>query len=153
MDPFKIHESIEHMTIATKRVPFERIVRVIGELAECASAQGLIGGQVVDIYSEVTSDVGLDQLEFIHIHKTASLLEGSVVSGATLWVNDHEIVKLRKFARFIGLLFQVVDDIHYVEKSSQELGKTAGRDMLADKTTYPNLIGDFAEKLSREAQE
>ncbi|KAL2551833.1 Heterodimeric geranylgeranyl pyrophosphate synthase large subunit 1 [Forsythia ovata] len=151
--------AFEHMAIGTKGVPSERIVRVIGELAKCIGSEGLVAGQVVDICSEGNSDVGLDHLEFIHIHKTAALLEGSVVLGAILGgANDQEVAKLRKFARCIGLLFQVVDDILDVTKSSQELGKTAGKDLLADKTTYPKLIGidksrEFAEKLNREAQE
>ncbi|CAI9781001.1 unnamed protein product [Fraxinus pennsylvanica] len=151
--------AFEHMAVATKGVPSERIVRVIGELAKCIGSEGLVAGQVVDICSEGNADVGLDHLEFIHIHKTAALLEGSVVLGAILGgANDQEVEKLRKFARCIGLLFQVVDDILDVTKSSQELGKTAGKDLLADKTTYPKLIGidksrEFAAKLNREAQE
>ncbi|KAK6152968.1 hypothetical protein DH2020_012607 [Rehmannia glutinosa] len=151
--------SFEHIAIATKGVSSERIVRVIGELAKCIGSEGLVAGQVVDICSEGMTEVGLDHLEFIHLHKTAALLEGSVVLGAILGgANDEEVEKLRKFARNIGLLFQVVDDILDVTKSSQELGKTAGKDLVADKTTYPKLLGieksrDFAEKLNREAQE
>ncbi|KAK6128477.1 hypothetical protein DH2020_037780 [Rehmannia glutinosa] len=151
--------SFEHIAIATKGVSSERIVRVIGELAKCIGSEGLVAGQVVDICSEGMTEVGLDHLEFIHLHKTAALLEGSVVLGAILGgANDDEVEKLRKFARNIGLLFQVVDDILDVTKSSQELGKTAGKDLVADKTTYPKLLGieksrEFAEKLNREAQE
>nr|ALT16902.1 geranylgeranyl diphosphate synthase 2 [Leucosceptrum canum] len=151
--------SFEHVATATKGVPPERIVRVMGELAKCIGSEGLVAGQVVDICSEGMSEVGLDHLEFIHLHKTAALLEGSVVLGAILGGgNDEEIEKLRKFAKCIGLLFQVVDDILDVTKSSEELGKTAGKDLVADKTTYPKLIGieksrEFAEELNREAQE
>ncbi|KAL2498181.1 Heterodimeric geranylgeranyl pyrophosphate synthase large subunit 1 [Abeliophyllum distichum] len=151
--------AFEHMAIATKGVPSERIVRVIGELARSIGSEGLVEGQVVDICSEGNSDVGLDHLEFIHIHKTTALLEGSIVLGAILGgANDEEVAKLRKFARCIWLLFQVVDDILDVTKSSQELGKTPGKDLLADKNNYPKLIGidklrEFTEKWSREAQE
>ncbi|PIN22249.1 Geranylgeranyl pyrophosphate synthase/Polyprenyl synthetase [Handroanthus impetiginosus] len=151
--------SFEHVATTTKGVPSERIVRVIGELAKCIGSEGLVAGQVVDICSEGMTEVGLDHLEFIHIHKTAALLEGSVVLGAILGgANDKQVEKLRKFARSIGLLFQVVDDILDVTKSSHELGKTAGKDLVADKTTYPKLLGleksrEFAAKLNREAQE
>ncbi|KAL2551784.1 Heterodimeric geranylgeranyl pyrophosphate synthase large subunit 1 [Forsythia ovata] len=77
--------SFEHMAIATKGVPSERIVRVIGELAKCDGAEGLIGGQVVDICSQGKSDVGFDLLEFIHIHKTAALFEGSAVPSLQVY--------------------------------------------------------------------
>nr|AGL91645.1 geranyl diphosphate synthase large subunit [Catharanthus roseus] len=151
--------AFEHIATATKGVSSERIVRVVGELAKCIGSEGLVAGQVVDVCSEGIADVGLEHLEFIHIHKTAALLEGSVVLGAIVGgANDEQISKLRKFARCIGLLFQVVDDILDVTKSSQELGKTAGKDLVADKVTYPKLLGidksrEFAEKLNREAQE
>lgn len=150
--------SFEHIATATKGVTSDRILRAIGELAKCIGSEGLVAGQVVDICSE-GADVGLDHLEFIHLHKTAALLEGSVVLGAIMGGgSDEEIEKLRKFARSIGLLFQVVDDILDVTKSSEELGKTAGKDLVADKTTYPKLLGieksrEFAEKLNKEAQE
>lgn len=150
--------SFEHIATATKNVSPNRILRAVAELAKCVGSEGLVAGQVVDICSE-GADVGLDQLEFIHLHKTAALLEASVVLGAIMGGgSDEEIEKLRKFARSIGLLFQVVDDILDVTKSSEELGKTAGKDLVADKTTYPKLLGieksrEFAEKLNKEAQE
>ncbi|KAE8699976.1 Geranylgeranyl pyrophosphate synthase [Hibiscus syriacus] len=98
----------------------------------------LVADQVVDISSEGLTDVGLGHLEYIHVHKTAALLESSVVLGAILGGGcDEDVERLRKFARYIGLLFQVVDDILDVTNSSKELGKTADKDLLADKVTYP----------------
>ncbi|CAN0911980.1 Geranylgeranyl pyrophosphate synthase, chloroplastic [Linum grandiflorum] len=151
--------AFEHVAVATVNVSPARIVRAIGELAKVIGGEGLVAGQVVDISSEGNSEVGLEELEFIHIHKTAKLLEGSVVLGAILGGGtDDEVERLRRYARGIGLLFQVVDDILDVTKSSQELGKTAGKDLVADKVTYPKLMGiekskEFAEKLNQEAQE
>ncbi|KAL0360726.1 UNVERIFIED_CONTAM: Geranylgeranyl pyrophosphate synthase, chloroplastic [Sesamum radiatum] len=131
-----------------------------GELAKAIGTEGLVAGQVVDLScTGNNANVGLDTLEFIHIHKTAALLEASVVLGAILGGgSDEQVEKLRTFARKIGLLFQVVDDILDVTKSSEELGKTAGKDLAADKTTYPKLLGlekarEFAEKLNEEAKE
>ncbi|CAI0429260.1 unnamed protein product [Linum tenue] len=138
---------------------FEHIAVATPKLAKVIGGEGLVAGQVVDISSEGNSEVGLKELEFIHIHKTAKLLEGSVVLGAILGGgSDDEVERLRRYARDIGLLFQVVDDILDVTKSSQELGKTAGKDLVADKVTYPKLMGieksrEFAEKLNEEAKE
>lgn len=151
--------AFEHLATATatRGVPASRVVQAVGELAQCIGAEGLVAGQVVDICSEGMEQVGLQHLEFIHLHKTAALLEGSVVVGAILGgAGDDVIEKLRKYARCTGLLFQVVDDILDVTKSSEELGKTAGKDVVADKTTYPKLIGiersrEFAGELNREA--
>ncbi|KAM7517155.1 hypothetical protein LguiA_006738 [Lonicera macranthoides] len=150
--------AFEYIATATTGVSPVRIVAAVGELAKSIGTEGLVAGQVVDIASTGMSNVGLDQLEFIHVHKTAALLEASVVLGAILGGGSKEQVeKLRKFARCIGLLFQVVDDILDVTKSSQELGKTAGKDLVADKMTYPKLMGlekskEFAEKLNEDAK-
>ncbi|XP_010526741.1 PREDICTED: geranylgeranyl pyrophosphate synthase 7, chloroplastic-like [Tarenaya hassleriana] len=153
--------AFEHVVVATEGISPARVVRAVGELARCVGSEGLVAGQVVDLSSEGLNqeEVGLEHLEFIHVHKTAALLEASVVIGAIMGGgSDEEIERLRQFARCIGLLFQVVDDILDVTKSSQELGKTAGKDLIADKLTYPKLMGleksmEFAEKLKREAQE
>ncbi|CAN1227784.1 Geranylgeranyl pyrophosphate synthase, chloroplastic [Linum perenne] len=144
--------SFEHVAAQTpKTVSPERIVRSIAELGSSVGAAGLVAGQIVDIASE-----GID-LEYIHIHKTGRLLEAAVVCGAILGGADEESVKkVRKYSRCVGLLFQVVDDILDVTKSSEELGKTAGKDLASDKATYPKLLGldgarKFAAKLVNEA--
>jgi geranylgeranyl diphosphate synthase type II len=122
-------------------------------------SEGLVAGQVVDIASEGDPSVGLETLEYVHTHKTAVLLEFAVVSGAFLGgASEDKISRLSKYVVSVGLLFQVVDDILDVTKSSAELGKTAGKDLLADKATYPKLLGlekskEFAEELSRKAKE
>ncbi|KAE8672622.1 Geranylgeranyl pyrophosphate synthase [Hibiscus syriacus] len=149
--------AFEHIAVSTLGVTPSRIVRAVGEIAKAIGTEGLVAGQVVDITSEGLTDVGLDHLEFIHLHKTAALLEASVVMGAILrGACDDDVERLRKFARCIGLLFQVVDDILDVTKYSKELGKTAGKDLMADKATYPKLIGiekswEFADKLKTDA--
>jgi len=137
-----------------------RVVRATFELARCIGSEGLVAGQVVDLAMTGASEVvPLERLEYIHLHKTAALLEASVVMGAIIGGGtDEQIERLRKYARSIGLLFQVVDDILDVTKSSEELGKTAGKDLASDKTTYPKLLGleksrEFAEKLLSDAKE
>ncbi|EPS67835.1 hypothetical protein M569_06939, partial [Genlisea aurea] len=153
--------AFEHVARATAEegIPADKIVRSIAELAKCVGAEGLVAGQVVDISSEGLESVTLQDLEFIHLHKTAALLEAAVVMGAIIGGGDDEKVeKLRKFARSIGLLFQVVDDILDITRSSDELGKTAGKDLASDKTTYPKILGLdksrlFADKLKKVALE
>ncbi|CAN1227792.1 Geranylgeranyl pyrophosphate synthase, chloroplastic [Linum perenne] len=78
-------------------------------------------------------------LDYIHIHKKAWLLEVTVVilGGA----DEESVEKVRKYLRCVRLLFQVVDDILDVMKSSEELGKTASKDLRSDKATYPKILG------------
>ncbi|KAK4482110.1 hypothetical protein RD792_010416 [Penstemon davidsonii] len=151
--------AFEHLVTATKQVPHKRIVRVTGELAKCMGSNGLMAGQAADMSSEGTSSESLDHVKWIHLHKTAALLEGSAVMGAVSGgANDEDIEKLRNFARCIGLMFQVVDDVLDVIKCSEDLGKTSGKDLVSDKATFPKLIGierskEYAMDLNREAQE
>ncbi|PKI41592.1 hypothetical protein CRG98_037992 [Punica granatum] len=150
--------AFEQIAVKTEGVPPARIVRAIGELARLIGAEGVVAGQVADVSSEGMSNVGLKELEFIHLKKTAALLEASVVLGAIMGGGSNdEVEKLRSFARSTGLLFQVVDDILDVTKSSQELGKTAGKDLVAGKVTFPKLLGieksrEFAKELNQNAQ-
>ncbi|KAF8049488.1 hypothetical protein N665_2200s0002 [Sinapis alba] len=154
--------AFEHMTVMSSGlVAPERTVRMVIELAKAIGTKGLVAGQVVDLSSEGINpvDAGLERLEFIHLHKTSALLEAAAVLGAIMGGGtEEEIERLRKYARCIGLLFQVVDDILDVTKSTEELGKSAGKDVMAGKLTYPRLIGleksrELVEKLSREAEE
>nr|AAB67730.1 pregeranygeranyl pyrophosphate synthase [Arabidopsis thaliana] len=151
--------AFEHMT--TAEISSERMVWAVRELARSIGTRGLVAGQAMDISSEGLdlNEVGLEHLEFIHVHKTAVLLETAAVLGAIIGGgSDEEIESVRKFARCIGLLFQVVDDILDETKSSEELGKTAGKDQLAGKLTYPKLIGlekskEFVKRLTKDARQ
>eukprot|EP00955_Chlamydomonas_euryale_P113772 366232-Chlamydomonas_euryale.AAC.14 len=133
--------SFEHIARDTKGADAGAVLRVIMELGRAVGAQGLTAGQVVDIKSE-DQVVGLQTLEYIHHHKTAALLEASVVCGAILGgADDATVEKLRKYALNIGLAFQVVDDILDVTATTEQLGKTAAKDLAVNKTTYPKLLG------------
>lgn len=135
--------SFEYIARETRGVPAERVVQVIVEMGKAVGAEGLVGGQVVDIKSEGAGEkVGLDTLKYIHEHKTAALLEAAVVCGAILGGADEaDVARLRKYSRDIGLAFQVVDDILDITATTEELGKTAGKDLASAKTTYPSLVG------------
>jgi geranylgeranyl diphosphate synthase, type II len=86
--------------------------------------------------------VGLAALEYIHVHKTARHLEAAAVSGAVGGGGgEAEVGRVRRYARAVGLLFQVVDDVLDVTRTSEQLGKTARKDGAAGKATYPRLMG------------
>jgi geranylgeranyl diphosphate synthase type II len=133
--------AFEMVALRSPGVPAERLLAVVGELSLASGAPGLVGGQVVDLECE-GKDVDLETLEYIHLHKTGALLRACVITGAQIAGAAPELLEaLRTYARGIGLAFQIIDDILDVTASSEVLGKTAGKDLTADKTTYPKLLG------------
>ena len=134
--------AFEYIATQTRQVPAERVLQVVARVARAVGAAGLVGGQVVDLESEGRSDVSLETLNFIHNHKTAALLEASVVSGAILaGAADADLQRLSRYAQNIGLAFQIVDDVLDITATQEELGKTAGKDLQAQKATYPSFWG------------
>jgi geranylgeranyl diphosphate synthase, type II len=117
-------------------------VRIIEEIARgTGTIDGMIGGQVVDLEAE-HSKADVATLEYIHRAKTAALITASVVSGGLYAEADSDsIQRLRSFGQNIGLAFQIVDDVLDVTQTSEQLGKTAGKDVSAEKVTYPALFG------------
>ena len=133
--------AFEMVSLRSPGVSSERLLNVVGELSLVAGAPGLVGGQVVDLECE-GKEVDLETLEYIHLHKTGALLKACVRTGAMIAGADTKMLEaLTKYARGIGLAFQIIDDILDVTSNSETLGKTAGKDLLADKTTYPKLLG------------
>jgi geranylgeranyl diphosphate synthase, type II len=128
--------------LALLQCPAEARVRIIEEIARgTGTVGGMIGGQVVDLESEkIKPDAKV--LEYIHRSKTGALITASLVSGGLYAQGSAaQVESLRKFGRAIGLAFQIVDDILDVTQSSEQLGKTAGKDTASDKATYPALFG------------
>jgi geranylgeranyl diphosphate synthase type II len=143
--------AFEHVAMETKNVPYDRLLRIVAILGRAVGAAGLVGGQVVDLESEGKTNVCLETLNFIHNHKTAALLEASVTSGSILaGVSDVDLQHLSHYAKHIGLAFQIVDDILDITATQEELGKTAGKDLRAQKATYPSVWG--LEESRRQAQ-
>jgi len=138
-----LSESFEHCATNTpKDVPAERVVEVLRRLGKSVGPVGLAGGQVMDLQCEGKEGVTLDQLRWIHAHKTAALLQVSVATGAILaGATAEEVAALDAYALDVGLAFQVADDILDVTATSEDLGKTAGKDEEVEKTTYPKLLG------------
>jgi len=153
--------AFEYVAKNTKGVPAERVLKVLEIMTECVGPLGLAGGQVLDLKSEGKGfgEVTIDTLQWIHTYKTAALLKAAVASGAVLaGATDAEVEKCIIYAQKIGLAFQVADDILDLTASTEDLGKTAGKDLEADKTTYPKLLGlersrEVAQELVDEAKE
>eukprot|EP00887_Chlorella_sp_A99_P002333 scaffold10.g2333.t1 len=167
--------AFEYIARETRGVAADRVLRV----GKAVGSEGLVAGQVVDIKSEGAGEaVGVETLQYIHEHKTAALLEAAVVSGAILGgAGEVDVDRLRKYSRAIGLAFQaraaggadriglrwssvarpVIDDILDITATTEELGKTAGKDLASAKTTYPSLLGlerskQIADELIEEAK-
>ena len=134
--------AFEYIAAQTQNVPAGRVLQVIARLARAVGASGLVGGQVVDLESEGKSNIQEETLNFIHTHKTGALLEACVVCGGILaGATDADQERLSGYAKNIGLAFQIVDDILDITATHEELGKTAGKDLQAQKATYPSLWG------------
>jgi geranylgeranyl diphosphate synthase type II len=133
--------AFEHIATQTRGVPADHLLQIVALLGRAVGGAGLVGGQVVDLESE-GKDVSLETLDFIHTHKTAALLEVSVISGAILTgASAEQQQRLTRYAQHIGLAFQVVDDILDITSTQEELGKSIGKDLEAKKVTYPSLWG------------
>ena len=117
-------------------------VKIIEEIARgTGTINGMIGGQVVDLESERTRP-DHETLQYIHRSKTAALITASVVAGGIYaGGSDSQVESLRSYGQSIGLAFQIVDDILDVTQTSEQLGKTAGKDVASEKATYPALFG------------
>jgi geranylgeranyl diphosphate synthase, type II len=120
----------------------ESSISIIREIAHATGTiEGMIGGQVVDLEAEHLKP-DLTTLEYIHRAKTAALITASVVSGGIFaGATADDISRLRTYGQSIGLAFQIVDDVLDLTQTSEQLGKTAGKDAAAEKTTYPALFG------------
>ena len=144
--------AFEFLVVQTKGVAAQQLLQVVAKLAHAVAATGLVGGQVVDLQSEGLQNIDIETLNFIHAHKTGALLEASILSGAMLAKADNEVLqKLSCYASYIGLAFQIVDDVLDVIGTQEELGKTPGKDQKAQKVTYPSLWG--IEESKRKSQE
>lgn len=123
-------------------LPAETRVSLIAELANAAGAEGMIGGQVIDIANETRTDVDQNNLVNMYAHKTGALIRvactmGCMVAGA----NDKMLTAATEYAQRLGLAFQIVDDILDVTGTPELLGKPIGSDAAHHKTTFVTLLG------------
>jgi geranylgeranyl diphosphate synthase type II len=114
---------------------------IIRELAEAAGSRQLIAGQVADLEGEGRK-LSAAQLKYIHERKTSALLCCSVrLGGMSANASAAQLRALTQFGYNVGVAFQIIDDILDVTQTSEQLGKTAGKDMAAEKATYPSIVG------------
>jgi geranylgeranyl diphosphate synthase type II len=131
-------------------------VDIIGGIARALGTEGMIGGQVVDIESE-GKPATRETVEYIHKNKTAALIRACVRTGALLAdASAKDLDNLSAYGDYVGLAFQVVDDILDEEGTTEQLGKDAGSDKERGKVTFPSVCGmaeskRYAQELIRKA--
>ena len=123
-------------------VSAESRVAMAASLARASGSRGMVGGQALDLEAEGrVLDVAM--LEHIHIHKTGALIRASVQMGILAHgaLDEERAERLDRYAKCLGLAFQIQDDVLDVEGDTDAIGKTAGRDQELNKATYPSLVG------------
>lgn len=142
-------------TPATERYDAAALVK---ELAVTAGSLHLVGGQVADLEGE-GKRLPLEDLRYIHESKTAALLTTSLKLGAmSANATPDQLAAVQRFGMCTGLAFQIIDDILDVTQTSEKLGKSAGKDLTSEKSTYPALMGldasrEEAKRLTQEAMD
>ncbi len=119
----------------------EEKVSIVKLLAKCSGPTGMVGGQIYDMQAE-KEKVSLEKLEQIHEYKTGELIKFAIMTGAYLAnAPKEEMDHLKNFAYYLGLIFQIQDDILDVTGDESKLGKPVGSDESNQKSTFPNLLG------------
>ncbi|HEM2741302.1 polyprenyl synthetase family protein [Streptococcus suis] len=139
LDPFGFLAQVD--------LPAETILALVRELSQASGTFGMVAGQVLDMAGE-GQNLTLEQLQAIHANKTGKLLTFPfVAAGLIAGQSDVVISHLRQAGQLVGLAFQVRDDILDVTATFEEIGKTPQKDVLAEKSTYPALLGLEASKV------
>lgn len=134
-------------------------VRIIAELANSSGAEGMIGGQIIDIENEKRNVVDEENLHTMYLLKTGKLIKTSCVMGCIAAGADDEKIKYaEKYAECLGMAFQIIDDILDVTGNEQLLGKPVGSDAEENKTTFVTIFGiekarEEAEKYTKQAMD
>ena len=146
------------ITLTDAPLSANTIAELVRTLARASGAAGMAGGQAIDLGS-VGRPLNEAELEQMHIMKTGALIRAAIRMGALAGesLDAAMLDKLDRYGKVLGLLFQVVDDILDCTGTTEELGKTAGKDAAADKPTYVSLMGlsgakAFAEDLLAQTQ-
>ena len=126
---------------------------LLRELADAAGSEKLIGGQMEDLLAEKKANATAAELDFIHLNKTAAMITAALTAGGLCGgASESDLAALRDAGRSLGLAFQIIDDVLDATADTATLGKTAGKDAKADKTTYVKLHGLDAARRHAAAQ-
>lgn len=124
---------------------------LLRDLAKASGPEGMIAGQILDMEGE-TKELTIEELEWIHEHKTGKLISYAITAGAYLaGVTEVQLKYLEKFAYYLGLIFQVQDDILDIVGDPEKMGKPVGSDHSNEKSTYPSLLGLEGAKEQKES--
>lgn len=124
-----------------KSVPANRLIAIIKEISTASGVSGMVGGQVVDMESE-GKDIDFPTLEYIHTHKTGTLIRASVRVGALYArAGKRHFTALTHYGEMVGLAFQIADDILDITGKQEEIGKDVGSDIKKGKKTFPSFYG------------
>lgn len=120
----------------------ENALKASKVISEAAGANGMIGGQIVDIINEGKGNISLEELNYMHTKKTGELIKAAVVAGAILAnASDEHVKVLEEYGYKLGLAFQIKDDILDITSTTETLGKDANSDVENNKTNYISLFG------------
>ncbi len=141
-------QSLAFTILAYGAVPAEVCVKQLRELAHASGIDGMCGGQMLDLEATGAADaLSIAGLERLHALKTGALLRAAVRMGAFAGgANDAQLEALDRYADALGLAFQIRDDLLDIEGDSATLGKTAGKDLQQQKSTFPALLGVDASR-------
>ncbi len=133
-------------TIPTDGEAARRLLGVIQALGHASGSMGMVGGQAVDIESEGRR-IALERLKSLHARKTGALILCCLQMPLALAVPNPDVAAaLTSYGRLLGLAYQIQDDVLDITQSTEQLGKTAGKDVAQEKSTYPALLGFEAAK-------
>ncbi|HEM3589495.1 polyprenyl synthetase family protein [Streptococcus suis] len=139
LDPFGFLAQVD--------LPAETILALVRELSQASGTFGMVAGQVLDMAGE-GQNLTLEQLQAIHANKTGKLLTFPFVAAGLIAGQSNAVINhLRQAGQLVGLAFQVRDDILDVTATFEEIGKTPQKDVVAEKSTYPALMGLEASKV------
>jgi len=146
--------AFELLALQAENCPLPSVVEAVRMVARASGTHGMVGGQVADMQAQ-GRDVGIEELRFIHSHKTGSLLTASACLGALLFgANKQQFGCLELYGHHLGLAFQIGDDILDVVGEESRIGKPVGSDLRQDKATYPKLFGlERSRAMAREQAE